>query len=89
MACDPKVYNDISPEIMDGLRRELANIELTLPEEDEGILHSSAFGVSANYKFDRTASTLRVEVTSKPFFVPCSYIFKKLDEAFERARQIG
>lgn len=88
MACDPKVYTEVSPEVMNGLRRELAGIELALPETDQGILESAAYGVKANYNFDRTSAEMSVEITHKPFFVPCSYIYGKLDEAFERARKV-
>lgn len=87
MACEKVTYSGVNAQVLENVRRELANIELTLPTSDSGELVSTAYGVTAAYEYVSTAETFSVQVTNKPFFVPCSYIHKKLEEAMARAKQ--
>ncbi len=89
MACDPKSFSGVNSQTFAGIRIELAKIELELPEEHEGVITSKAYGVTAAYKLDEETEVLRVEVTKKPFFVPCGYIYGKLEEAFSRVKNGG
>lgn len=86
MACDPKTYKNVTETIMNGIRTELAKIDLVLPKGDRGSIVSTAYNVTADYNWKYIAETLTIIVKTKPFFVPCSYIFKKFDEALEKAR---
>lgn len=87
MACEKVVYDGISPSVLENVRLELSKIDLELPATETGEITSSAYGVTAAYEHSAAAETLSVQVTNKPFFVPCSYIHKKLEEALERAKQ--
>ena len=84
MACEEKSYPNIDESSFTAIRKELSKIDLELPEDYEGEITSKAYGVTASYLFDPAIKTLKVKVVSKPFFVPCSYIYNKLSEAFER-----
>lgn len=86
MACDPRSFPGVDPKVFSGIRVELAKIDLELPETKEGTITSQAYGVTAAYRLDESTSTLHVEVTKKPFFVPCGYIYGKLEEAFARVK---
>ena len=87
MACEKVTYSGISAVVLENVRGELANIDLVLPAANKGELVSSAYGVTAAYEYVPAAETISIQVTNKPFFVPCSYIHKKLEEALERAKQ--
>lgn len=89
MACDKVSYSGVSPLVLNKVRDELKKIDLDLPPQDKGILTSTAYGVSAAYEYLPGAQTLSVEVTNKPFFVPCSYIHKKFSEALDRAKAVS
>lgn len=86
MACESTQYEDITEPVMAGIRRGLAAMDMALPEGNQGVLRSNAYNVSARFDFQPESKTLTVEVTEKPFFVPCSYIYKKVGEAVDRAR---
>ncbi len=86
MACDPRNFPNVDSKIFSGIRVELAKIDLDLPEEHEGTITSQAYGVTAAYRLDEPTSVLHVQVTKKPFFVPCTYIYGKLEEAFARVK---
>jgi len=89
MACEKKTFTEITDSVMTGIRRGLAAMDMALPDADQGALHSAAYNVTAFYDFKRDQRILTVEVTEKPFFVPCAYIYKKIEEAVERARAHG
>lgn len=86
MSCENKVYQNINPDAFEGIRKELGKINLDLPEAHAGTVTSSSYGVTADYKFDPEAQTMQLQVTDKPFFMPCSLIYKKLTEAIERVQ---
>ena len=86
MACDEKTFPNVDETTFKGIRGELAKIDLELPETHEGTITSAAYGVTAAYRLDETTKVLRVQVTKKPFFVPCNYIYGKLQEAFDRVK---
>ena len=86
MACDKKIYDHITPDVMAGIRRGLAAMDMPLPDGNQGTIRSAAYNVTATFDFQPPAQTLTVEVTEKPFFVPCAYIYQKITEAVDRAR---
>ncbi len=89
MTCDPRTFPDVDPEVFSGIRAELAKIDLDLPEEHEGTITSQAYGVTAAYRLDKPTNVLHVQITKKPFFVPCTYIYGKLEEAFARVKNVS
>jgi len=86
MACETKVYQNVNPVVFEGIRKELAKINLEFPEAHTGTITSSAYGVTAGYKFDEAAQTMQLQITDKPFFMPCSLIYKKITEVVERVQ---
>ena len=86
MGCEKKTFPNIDERTFYAIRGELAKIDLELPETHEGSITSAAYGVTAAYRLDLDQKVLHVQVTQKPFFVPCSYIYGKLNEAFERVQ---
>lgn len=74
MACEPQLF-DVTAAQFDAGAKQLG---LT---KDVGDFAQS--GVKAAYIFDRKNSKLTVNVTSKPFIVPCSTIFSKIQDALK------
>ena len=80
MSCGSKTYTGITKEVADKMVKDLQaqGMHATLPE---GNINSR--GVSADYKWDESNSTLLVTVNSKPFIVSCGYVWGQLDKLID------
>ena len=83
MACDAKSYQGICEKKLAYLRKELRGMGLTFPDEHEGLIHSSDIGVEAEFRYTPHAEELWFKVNSKPFFIPCHFIFVRLETAIQ------
>ncbi len=81
MACEGKSYSGICENKLAFIRKELRALGLAMPDHHEGRIHSADIGVEAEYRYTLHAEELYIKVHSKPFFIPCSYIFARLENA--------
>lgn len=88
MACDSKTYSGLSAAMMDAIRLDLAKMGMQMPATHEGVVAHLEFGVEVQYRFTEGESTLWVQISQKPFFVPCAMIYARLDQAVAR-HQMG
>ena len=83
MACDDKAYSGICVNKLAFIKVELRGFGLTVPDEHEGRIHSSEIGVDAEFRYTEEREEFWFKVHSKPFFIPCGYIFSKLEAAIQ------
>jgi hypothetical protein len=83
MACDPKAYQGICDKKLAYIRTELRALGLTFPDEHEGRIHSADIGVEAEYRYTPHSEELWLKVHAKPFFIPCAFIFARLETAIQ------
>jgi hypothetical protein len=81
MACEGKAYSGICIDKMAFIRKELRSLGLTVPDEHEGRIISPDIGVEAEFRYTLHAEELWLKVHQKPFFIPCAYIFQRLENA--------
>jgi hypothetical protein len=81
MACEGKAYSGICENKLAFIRKELRALGLTMPDDHEGRIHSSDIGVEAEFRYTIHIEELWIKVNEKPFFIPCSYIFARLENA--------
>lgn len=86
MACDGKSYGNICEQKLAFIKVELRALGLTVPDHHEGRIYSSEIGVEAEFRYTPVNEELFLKVHSKPFFIPCAFIFSKLDAAIENYR---
>jgi hypothetical protein len=84
MACDSKTYSGLSAATMEAIRLDLSKMGMNMPNTPEGTVAVSEFGVEVQFRFSEQAATLWVQVSQKPFFVPCAMIYARLDQAVAR-----
>jgi hypothetical protein len=70
--------------MMDGIRVDLQKMGMQMPPAPEGVVMHIEFGVEAQYRFSEGDATLWVQVSKKPFFVPCGMIYSRMDQAVAR-----
>ncbi len=83
MACDGKAYSGICVNKLAFIKVELRKFGLTVPEEHNGRIYSTEIGVEAEFRYTLEIEELHFKVHEKPFFIPCAFIFSKLDAAIE------
>jgi hypothetical protein len=81
MACEGKAYTGICENKLAFIRKELRSLGLSMPDDHEGLIHSSDIGVEAEFRYTLHLEELYFKVTQKPFFIPCALIFQRLDNA--------
>jgi hypothetical protein len=86
MSCDPKAYQGICQNKMAYIRTELRGMGLTFPDEDEGRIYNHELGVDADFRYTPHSEELWLMVKMKPFFIPCAFIFSRLENAIENYR---
>jgi hypothetical protein len=86
MACEGKAYKGVCENKLAFIKAELRALGLTVPDDHEGRIHSSEIGVEAEFRYVPVDEELHLKVHSKPFFIPCAFIFSKLDNAIENYR---
>lgn len=86
MACDPKAYQGICQNKMAFIRSELRMLGLTIPDDHEGRIESADIGVEAEYRYTPHTEELWLKVHAKPFFIPCTFIFARLENAIANYR---
>jgi|JI10StandDraft_1071094.scaffolds.fasta_scaffold1838141_2 hypothetical protein len=88
MACDAKTYHGLTDVMMRGIRIDLHQMGMSLPDGDQGIIVNQEYGVQVEFIYSNPELVLTVRIVEKPFFVPCSLIYGRLDQAIER-RKMG
>jgi hypothetical protein len=81
MACEGKAYSGICENKLAFIRKELRALGLTVPESHDGLIHSADIGVQAEFRYTLHMEELWIKVNEKPFFIPCAYIFQRLENA--------
>jgi hypothetical protein len=81
MACDDKAYNGICENKLAFIRKELRSLGLSMSDDHHGRIHSSEIGVEAEFRWTQHSEELWLKVHEKPFFIPCAYIFQRLENA--------
>jgi|GEM_PF-2487862 hypothetical protein len=84
MACEAKSYHGLTPPMMEAIRMDLLKMGMTMCESYVGKVNYDAFGVEAEFEYHETDRVLHVKVSQKPFFVPCSMIYGKMDQTISR-----
>lgn len=81
-ACEPIVLSDISEEIFNHVKKDLAGAGFNL-EGTAGTVNGP-FGIVIRYTWNQPTSVLEIEIVEKSFFVSCNQIKDKLYAAFDR-----
>lgn len=85
MACEPKTYGGVDATKMQQIRQELRKLGLTVPDTEQGKITSAEIGVEAEFRWDSAAQTVSVEIFQKPFFLPCGFIYGRLEQTINRS----
>jgi hypothetical protein len=88
MACEGKKYHGLNEVMMRGIRLDLHQMGIPITEASEGVVMNQSYGVEVEYSYSDSEQSLFVRILQKPFFIPCSMIYGRLDQAIER-RQMG
>jgi hypothetical protein len=81
MACEGKAYSGICENKLAFIRKELRSLGLSMTDDHEGMIHSADIGVQAEFRYTLHTEELWLKVNEKPFFIPCAYIFARLENA--------
>lgn len=88
MACEGKTYSGLTAVMLQAIRIDLGELGMVMEEAHVGIVVHKDFGVEAEYEYREEHQTLFVRINKKPFFVPCSMIYGRMDQAIAR-RQVS
>jgi hypothetical protein len=86
MSCDPKAYSGICQNKLAYIRAELRGMGLVFPDEDAGRIFNHEIGVDADFRYTAETEELWLRVNVKPFFIPCAFIFSRLENAIANYR---
>lgn len=89
MACDPKAYYGICENKLAYIRTELRALGLTIPDDHHGRITSTDIGVEAEFRYTPHLEELWLKIHTKPFFIPCGFIFARLESAIANYRAPG
>lgn len=73
-----KYYGGITRDELINLRSDLAKERITVPEGDD-VEISGPFGIKLRATYDEIKETLKICITSKPFYIPESEVWKIVD----------
>lgn len=86
MACEEKTYQKVNEKAMGEIRATLTGYGLRMPETNEGTVEGKALGVEAVYRWDPQAQTFWLRIDSKPMFIPCNFIYGRLEQVINDAQ---
>ncbi len=86
MACEAKAYSGICENKMAFIRKELRALGLSVPDDHEGHIRGADMGVVVEYRYTLHIEELWLKVHEKPFFIPCAFIFSRLENAIANYR---
>jgi hypothetical protein len=72
--------------VFHNLKKNLKEYGIAVPAENEGDI--SGAGIAGYYKWNEEKNTLTVEVTSKPWFLPCELIYSKINDAIHHLHDL-
>jgi hypothetical protein len=81
-ACDPIVLSDISSEIFNQVKKDLASAGFPL-EGTSGVVNGP-YGIVIRYAWNEPTKVLEIEILEKSFFVTCNQIKTQLYQAFNK-----
>jgi hypothetical protein len=73
-----KSYGGITRKELNQLRQDLAKEGITIPPGDD-VEVEGPFGIQLRATYVETKETLKIYITSKPFYIPESSIWKIVD----------
>lgn len=84
MACESKKYTGLTLLMMDRIRVDMQQMGMSMGEGHTGLVVHKDFGVEAEFSYHEGDQVLHVRITQKPFFVPCTMIYGRMDQAIAR-----
>lgn len=75
---DCKQYGGINRGELDKLREDLAEEGISIPSGDD-VTVNGPYGIELRAIYDENKETLKICITSKPFYIPESEIWKIVD----------
>jgi hypothetical protein len=81
-ACEPIVLSDISEDIFNSVKKDLASAGFNL-EGTSGTVNGP-FGIVIRYTWNAPTQVLEIEIIEKSFFVSCNQIKDRLYTAFDK-----
>ncbi|HEX8325083.1 MAG TPA: hypothetical protein VF595_14355 [Tepidisphaeraceae bacterium] len=81
-ACDPVVFEDVSPEKWACLQAKIA-AEGYAVTGDAG--EATASGVTLTWAYDSAAQTLTIQCTKHPFVLPCALVNAKIKSLYDNS----
>lgn len=75
---DCKHYGGINRTELDNLREDLAKEGISVPEGDD-VSVKGPYGIELRAIYNENKETLKICITSKPFYIPESEIWKIVD----------
>jgi hypothetical protein len=81
MACSAVTYTGVTAAVFDCLKQKLTAAGIMVPAENNGVIAGE--GVKGTFSWDPAAATLIIQVTDKPFFLPCGTINDQIHKAVQ------
>lgn len=81
--CPPVTFNGVSSAVFERLRTELQRNGIDIPPGPSGSV--TGMGVSGRFAWDEQSGSLKLQVTDKPFLLPCSMLNDQMISAVEAA----
>ena len=81
--CGPQVFQDIGLTTMTCLAAKGATAGMPM---NGNIGQATTMGVTVKWEYDEASSTLIVECTDAPFFVPCATVNGRIKDLIEGCR---
>jgi hypothetical protein len=78
-ACDPKTFNNVTPEVFECLKSKLQSLGYAI-EGTNGTI-KGPMSISIDFNWNVADSSLYIHVTDKNFLVPCARINSELEKA--------
>lgn len=80
--CKPRIFEGISPSVMDCARGKLAGLGLSMTS-DSGELEGP-MGIRVSYQYKKEEQLLEITVMDKSFFMSCDQLYGQLEKSLKQ-----
>jgi hypothetical protein len=81
-ACEPIILSNISSEVFDHLKQDLAGAGFPLTGTSGKV--NGPYGIVIQYTWNEPTQVIEIEIVEKSFFVSCNQIKDQLYKAFNK-----
>jgi hypothetical protein len=77
--CDVRTYQGVTPQAKDALLAKLSAEGMTVTGSNPWNIDTGEYGVKLRAVWDFRSNVLKLIVSTKKFYVPCSEVWKRID----------